>query len=80
MAETKTSKAQQRAVHKYVKSNYDRIELTVPKGRKEAIKAAAEALGKSLNGYINEAINEKMQKQPEDLTGENEEMEQEETA
>ena len=29
------SKAQQKAVNKYVKSNYDRIELVVkPKGRK----------------------------------------------
>ena len=37
MAENrKISKAQQKAVHKYVKNNYDRIELTVkPKGKKE---------------------------------------------
>lgn len=55
------SKAQQKAVHKYVKNNYDRIELTVPKGKKEQIKYAAQSMGKSLNGYINEAIDEKMQ-------------------
>lgn len=54
------SKAQQKAVHKYIKNNYDRIELTVPKGKKEKIKTAAESSGKSLNGYINEAIDEKM--------------------
>ena len=30
----KTTAAQQRAVHKYVKNNYDRLELSVPKGRK----------------------------------------------
>ncbi|WP_298483090.1 hypothetical protein [uncultured Ruminococcus sp.] len=60
-----TSKAQQKAVHKYVKSNYDRIELTVPKGKKEQIKAAAESSGKSLNGYINEAIDEKMRAEHE---------------
>lgn len=59
------SKAQQRAVHKYVKNNYDRIELTVPKGKKERIRAAAESAGKSLNGYINEAIDEKMQTEQE---------------
>ncbi len=30
------SKAQQKAVHKYVKNNYDRVELTVkPKGKKD---------------------------------------------
>lgn len=54
------SKSQQKAVHKYVKANYDRMELTVPKGRKELIKAHAEARGQSVNAYINAAIDEKM--------------------
>ena len=36
----KTSPAQQKAVHKYVKNNYDRLELSVPKGEKEKIKKA----------------------------------------
>ena len=31
----KTTAAQQRAVHKYVKNNYDRLELSVPKGEKK---------------------------------------------
>ena len=40
--DSKISKAQQKAVHEYVKRNYDRIELTVkPKGKKEEIKAPA---------------------------------------
>ena len=51
------SKFQQKAVHKYVKANYDRVELTVPKGRKDEIKAHAEAQGESVNGFINRAIN-----------------------
>ena len=50
------SKAQQRAVHKYVKDNYDRMELTVPKGRKAEIKAIAESRGQSINAFVNEAI------------------------
>jgi len=54
------SKAQQAAVQKYVKNNYDRFVVTVPKGRKEAIKAAADAMGQSVNGFIVEAVNEKM--------------------
>ena len=37
--ETKVSKAQQKAVHKYVKANYDRLDLTMPKGQKNTIKA-----------------------------------------
>lgn len=36
--------------------NYDRINLTVPKGQKEAIKNHAEARGESVNGFINRAI------------------------
>ena len=56
------SKAQQKAVHKYVKANYDRMELTVPKGQKEAIKAHAEARGESVNGFVNRAIDETMER------------------
>ncbi len=54
------SKAQQKAVHKYVKANYDRMELTVPKGRKEVIKDHAAAAGESVNAYINAAIDARM--------------------
>lgn len=50
------SKSQQKAVHKYVKANYDRMELTVPKGKKDIIKTHAEAQGESVNGFINRAI------------------------
>ena len=32
--ESKISKAQQKAVNKYISNNYDRINLTVPKGKK----------------------------------------------
>lgn len=61
--DSKISKAQQRAVHEYVKRNYDRIELTVkPKGKKEQIKAHADTLGETLNAFINRAIDETMQR------------------
>ena len=56
------SKAQQRAVHKYVKANYDRMELTVPKGRKDLIKTHAEAHSESVNGFINRAIDQTMER------------------
>ena len=52
------SKAQQKAVNKYMAANYDRINLTVSKGQKETIKAHAEARGESLNAFINRAITE----------------------
>ena len=54
------SKAQQKAVNKYMAANYDRINLTVEKGRKEIIKAHAEARGESVNGLINRAIENQM--------------------
>ena len=56
------SKAQQRAVSKYMKENYDEIKVRVEKGQKEIIKAHAESQGKSVNGFINEAIEEKMER------------------
>lgn len=56
------SKAQQRAVAKYEKGNYDKFLVRVPKGQKEIIKQAAEKENKSLNGYVVEAIEEKMNK------------------
>lgn len=39
------------------------IILTIPKGKKEIIKAYAESKGKSINSYINDIINEAMEKE-----------------
>ena len=58
--ESKVSKAQQKAVNKYVKNNYDRINVTFPKGQKEIIMQAAEAAGESVNGYIKKAVDQRM--------------------
>lgn len=57
------SKAQQRAVNKYMKENYDRVNLTLPRGKKEAVKAHAESQGESLNAFINRAIDEAMERE-----------------
>ena len=56
------SKAQQKAVNKYVKDNYDRINVTMPKGKKEQIQTLAALRGMSVNAYINAAIDEKMER------------------
>ena len=61
------SKAQQRAVNKYMKENYDRVNLTLPKGKKDAIKAHAESRGESLNAFINRAIDEAMERDAEEV-------------
>ena len=57
------SKAQQASVNKYVKKNYDRINVTMPKGQKEVIRAHAEIRGESVNGFINRAIEETMERE-----------------
>jgi uncharacterized protein (DUF1778 family) len=57
------SKAQQKAVSKYMKENYDEIKVRVEKGQKDIIKAHAESKGESLNGFINRAISETMEKE-----------------
>lgn len=56
------SKAQQKAVNKYMKSNYDRVNLVMPKGKKDIIQAHAAQQGESVNAYINRAIDEAMQR------------------
>ena len=56
------SKAQQKAVAKYVKEKYDLYQVKMPKGRKNEIKAHAEAHSESVNGFINRAIDETMER------------------
>ena len=59
----KTTAAQQRAVHKYVKNNYDRLELSVPKGEKEEIQQAAKRARQSVNTYVYEAVKRRMEQE-----------------
>lgn len=57
------SKANQRAVAKYMKNNYDDIKVRVPKGQREVIKAHAEKYdGGSVNAFIQRAIAEAMER------------------
>ena len=56
------SKAQQRATAKYIKANYDRMEIVVPKGMRETIKAHATAQGESVGAFIKRAIDHEMER------------------
>ncbi len=56
------SKAQQKAVNKYRKNNYDLIQVTVPAGDKAIIKAHADGKGESVNAFIRRAIAETMER------------------
>ena len=62
-----TSKAAQRAVNKYMRENYDRVNLTMPKGKKDAVQIHAAQRGESVNAFINRAIDEAIER---DSTGE----------
>ena len=55
-----TTKAQQRAVNKYIKKNYDSLRIVVPKGRKAEIEAYARDAGESVNGLVNALLREKL--------------------
>ena len=58
-----TTKAQQRAVNKYMKENYDEIKVRTEKGQKDKIKAHAESRGESVNAFINRAISETLERE-----------------
>lgn len=60
------SKSQQKAVNKYMAKAYDRINLIVPKGDRDRIKAHADTRGESVNGFIKRAINAQMQREAEE--------------
>ena len=56
-----TSEARQRANKKWDAENTERINLIVRKGMKDQLRAAAEAAGESLNGYIVAAAKARME-------------------
>ena len=56
------SQAQKKATAKYEQQNYDKVLLRLEKGKKDKIELHAENRGESLNGFINKAIDEKMER------------------
>ena len=46
----------------WIAEKLDRVNLPMPKGQKDTVKAHAEAQGESLNAFINRAINETMER------------------
>ena len=58
-------KAQTSAQNRYIAKVYDRVNLVLKKDErtnKEAVQAAADAAGESLNGYITKAISQRMER------------------
>lgn len=56
------SKAQMAATAKYEAKVYDKILVRLPKGKKDEMQAHAEARSESVNGFINRAITETMER------------------
>lgn len=63
------SEAKKRANKKWndanLKERYDRIQLVVPKGKKELIQSAAKQKGMSTNEFINQIIDKALQSDPD---------------
>ena len=56
------SEAQRKANRKYDAKAYDLVSFRFPKGKKEIIQAHSTARKESLNGFVNRAINETMER------------------
>ena len=59
--EKRTGTAATKAKNKYNSANYDNLRIVVPKGKKDIIKEYAQKKGKSINGFVNDAIDKAMQ-------------------
>ena len=62
MPERKNSEKRIASNNKWTNAHYDRVNLAIPKGQKDTIKAHAAAYGESVNGFIGRAISEAMER------------------
>ncbi|MCD8089272.1 MAG: hypothetical protein LUD81_01360 [Clostridiales bacterium] len=62
MADTEKKFDKVKYNNEFIAKAYDRINLTVPKGNKEIIKAHADSRGESVNAFLNRAISETMER------------------
>lgn len=70
MAEKVDKKSEYR--NKWISEKLDRVNLTMPKGKKEILQAHASGQGMSVNAYINAAIDEKIARETPATEGVNE--------
>lgn len=63
--------ASTRAKNKFNAKAYDRLYITVDKGRKAEIEAHAQGRGESLNGFVNRAIDETIERDGSDKPQDN---------
>lgn len=53
------------SIKRYEDKAYDKVLVRMPKGRKAEIQSHTGASGQSVNGFINEAIDEKLERDNE---------------
>ena len=58
----KYTEARKEGNRKWDAANLDRVSVAMPKGKKDIIKAHAEAHSESVNGFINRAIDEAIER------------------
>lgn len=58
----KYTEARKEGNRKWDAANLDRISIAMPKGKKDDIKAAAEAAGESMNQYIIAAVDQRIER------------------
>ena len=59
----KYTESQKNAIYKHLAEKTDRMDIRMPKGKKEEYKALAEKRGKSLNGLILELLENELKKE-----------------
>ena len=65
MAERKNSEKRIASNNKWTNAHYDRVNLAIPKGRKDIIKAHADVHGESINAFLGRAIQEAIERDAE---------------
>lgn len=60
-------KANQRAVTKYIRNNYDEVKIRVYKGQREILQQVAEQQGISVNAYVSRAMRQAMEQDGGDV-------------
>ena len=69
MPPQKYTDARKEGNRKWDAANLDRVSIAMPKGKKDDIKAAAAAVGESMNQYIVAAINQRMEQDKQKEAG-----------
>ena len=58
----KYTEAQKKSAKKWDAANLDRVSVAMPKGKNKKIKEAASAAGESMNQYIINAVDQRMER------------------